>query len=141
MNQDLHKVTTVITEAKTNINPLSIRDLLRLGKYRDNFKKPRPILVRFNRAVDSTLLLSKASALPKNIRVKPDMSQEERLVESLLLKVRWQQIENGIERKLIKIRSNKIYIQNKLHGQVINSVFVPSGSQQDKDEMDTTHNN
>ena len=69
------------------------------------------------------------------------MSQEERLVESLLLKVRWQQIENGIERKLIKIRSNKIYIQNKLHGQVINSVFVPSGSQQDKDEMDTTHNN
>ena len=66
------------------------------------------------------------------------MSQEERLVESLLLKVRWQQIENGIERKLIKIRNNKIYILNKLHGQLINSVFVPSGSQQDKDEMDTT---
>jgi len=86
-------------------------------------------------------LLSKASALPKNIRVKPDMSQEERLVESLLLKVRWQQIENGIERKLIKIQNNKIYIQNKLHGQVINSVSVPSQSQQDKDEMDATHNN
>ena len=28
MNQDLHKVTTIITKAKTNINPLSIRDLL-----------------------------------------------------------------------------------------------------------------
>ena len=69
------------------------------------------------------------------------MSQEERPVESLLLKVRWQQIENGIERQLIKIRNNKIYIQNELHGQVINSVFVSSGSQQDKHEMDTTHNN
>ena len=40
-------------------------------------------LVRFNRAVDSTLLLSKASALPKNIRVKPDVSHKDRLVESL----------------------------------------------------------
>ena len=140
LNQDLHKVITIVTEAKTNINPLSIRDLLRLGKYRDNSTKPRPILIRFNRAVDSTLLLSKASALPKGIRVKPDMSQEERLVESLLLKVRWQQIENGIERKQIKIHNNKIFIQNRLHGQVIDSVFVPSPSQQDRDEMDTTHN-
>ena len=42
------------------------------------------------------------------------MSQEERLVESLLLKVRWQQTENGIEGELIKIRNYKIYIQNKL---------------------------
>ena len=67
------------------------------------------------------------------------MSQEERLIESL--KVRWQQIENGVERKLIKIRNNKIYIQNKLHGQVMNSVLVPFGSQQDKDEMDTIHDN
>jgi len=103
MNQDLNKVTTIITEAKTNINLLSIQDLLQLGKCHDNSKKPWPILVRFNRAVDSTLLLFKASALPKNIRVKPDMSQEERLVESLLLKVQWQQIENRIKRKLIKI--------------------------------------
>jgi len=38
------------------------------------------------------------------------------------------------------MQNNKIYIQNKLHSQVINSVFVPSGSQEDKDQMDTTHN-
>ena len=140
LNHDLHKVTTIVTEAKTNINPLSMRDLLRLGKYRDNSKKPRPILVRFNRAVDSSLLLSKASALPKDIRVKPDMSKEERLVESLLLKVRRQQIDKGIERKHIKMHNNNIYIRNKLHGQVIDSVFVPSRSQQDRDEIDATHN-
>ena len=49
------------------------------------------------------------------------MSKEERLVESLLLKVRRQQIDKGIERKHIKMHNNKIYIRNKLHGQVIDS--------------------
>ena len=67
----LDKVTTLVTEAESSINILSMQDLLRLGKYHDQSKKPRPMLVRFNRAIDTSLLLSKASKLPKDIRVKP----------------------------------------------------------------------
>jgi len=40
--------------------------------------------------------------MPKEITIKPDMSQEERIVESILLKETWQQIQKGIECKLIK---------------------------------------
>ena len=76
-NHGLDKITTIVTETESSINPLSIRDILRLGKYHDQSKKSWPILVRFNRAIDTLLLLSKASKLPKDIRVKPDMSQEE----------------------------------------------------------------
>ena len=87
-NHDSDKVTTIVTESESRIHPLSIRDILRPGKYHDHSQKPRPVLVRFNRAIDTSLLLSKASKLPKYIRVKPDMSQEERHIdrESLLLK-------------------------------------------------------
>ena len=60
-NHDLDKVTTIVTETESRINPLSIRDILRLGKYHDHSQKPRPVLVRFNRAIDMSLLLSKAS--------------------------------------------------------------------------------
>jgi len=79
------------------------------------------MLVRFNRALDSSLLLSKASTLPKDIIIQPDLSHEERLTESLLLKLRWQQVQNGTDCKHIKLHSNKIYIQNKLYGEDINS--------------------
>ncbi|XP_065895940.1 uncharacterized protein [Dysidea avara] len=86
LTHDLDKVTSIVTEGENSINPLSIRDLLRLGKYRDQSTKPRPILVRLTRTIDVSLLLSKAKSLSKDIRIKPDMSQEERLIESLLLK-------------------------------------------------------
>jgi len=100
--------------------PLSMTDLFRLGKYRDS-SKLRPILVKLNRTIDVSLLLSKAKSLPKDIRIKPDMTCEERHIESLLFKERWTLIQNGIERKYIKIRSNKIFVLSKLRGQIVNS--------------------
>ena len=140
LDHDLDKVTTIVTEAESSINPLSIRDLIRLGKYREQSKKPRPILIRFNRAIDTSLLLSKASKLPKDIKVKPDMSHEERHIESLLLKERWHLIHKGTDRKTIKIRSNKLFVQNKLFGEVTNSIFVPSQSPQARADIDTSNN-
>jgi len=89
LNHDLDKVTSIVTEGENSINPLSIRDFLRLGKYREQSKQPRQILVKLNRTIDVSLVLSKARFLPKEIRIKPDMSQEERQIESLLLKERW----------------------------------------------------
>jgi len=106
LNYDVDKVTPIVTQGENSISPLSI---FRLGKYRDS-SKPRPILVKLNRTIDVSLLLSKAKSLPKDIRIKPDMTREERHIESLLLKERWTLIQNGIERKFIKIRSNKIFV-------------------------------
>ena len=121
INHDLDNVTSIVTQGENSINPLSIRDLLRLGKYRDQSRKPRPILVKLNRTIDVSILLSKAKTLPKDIYIKPDMTREERLTQSVLLKERWSLIQSGIERKDIRIRSNKIFVKNQVHGQVINS--------------------
>ena len=107
LKHNVEKVTQIVTEGENSINPLSIRDLFRLGKYHES-SKPRPILVKLNRTIDVSLLLSKAKSLPKDIRIKPDMTHEERLIESLLLKERWSLIQSGMERKFIRIRNNKI---------------------------------
>jgi len=80
-------------------------------------------------------VLSKARFLPKEIRIKPDKSQEERQIESVLLKERWVLIQAGTERKAIKIRSTKIFVSNKLHGQIINSSSVPPEAEQIETEM------
>jgi len=138
LNHDLDKVTSTITEGDNSISPLSIRDMFRLGKYREQSKIPRPILVKLNRTMDVSVLLTKARSLPKHIRLKPDMSPAERLVESLLLKERWSLIQSGIDRKEIKICSNKIFVKQKLHGQVINSTYTPTQSQSHDTEMDSS---
>ena len=124
LTHDLDKVTSIVTEDENSINPLSICDLLRLGKYRDQSTKSRPMLVRLTRTIDVSLLLSKAKTFSKDIRIKPDMSQEEKLIESLLLKERWSLIQIGIERKAIRICNSKIFLQNKLRGQIVNSSFI-----------------
>ena len=73
------------------------------------------------------------------------MTQDERLVESLLLKERWSLIQThgiqtrGIERKAIRIRYNKIFVHNKLHSQVINSSFVPAQTKSSDTEMEDSN--
>jgi len=140
-SHDLHHVSTIACEGDNSISPLSIRDLLRLGKYREQANKPRPILVKLNRTVDvSILLLKAAKSLPKGIKIKPDMTREERHIETLLLKERWSLIQSGRDRRSIKIRSDKIFVNNKLHGQVVNSTYVRHHSQTAVSGMDTSNN-
>ena len=137
-DHDLQSVTQIITKVDNNINPLSICDLIQLGKYQENSNRPRPLLVKFNRAIDVSILLSKTSSLPKEIRIKPDMSLTERHTESVLLKERWSLIQAGCDRKKIKIRSSKIFVNNKLHGEVINSVLVLSQPSSQETQMDSS---
>ena len=137
---DLDKVTNLVTQGENSVSPLSIRDLLRLGKYHDQSKNPRPILVKLNRTMDVTTLLTKARSLPKENKIKPDMTQEERLIESLLLKERWSLIQSGTERKAIRIRTNKIFVNNRLHGQIVDSSFVPQQPKSSEAVMDTSNN-
>ena len=66
-SRDFSSVTEIIAQVSENISPLSIHDLYRLGKYQEQSRLPRPILIKFNRAIDVSILPSKTSALPKGI--------------------------------------------------------------------------
>jgi len=75
------------SNAESGISPLSVRDRFRLGKYREHSRQPCPILVKLNRAIDRSQLLHKARKLTGNIKIKPDLSYQERLVQSILLRI------------------------------------------------------
>ena len=138
-DHDLQSVAQIITKVDNNINPLSICDLVRLGKYQADSNRPRPLLVKFNRAIDVSVLLAKTSSLPKEIKIKPDMSPTERQTESILLKERWSLIQAGHERKNIKLRGSKIFVNNKLHGEVIDSSLVLSQTSSQQAQMDSNN--
>ena len=56
------------------------------------------------------------------LSIKPAISPEQRLRESILLKERWKLI----QRKDIRIKNNGLYVHNKLYGRLVDSVFHPS---------------
>ena len=57
LSHDLEQVTSVVSAGEHSINSLSIRDLLRLGKFQELFSKPCAILVKLNCTIDVSLLL------------------------------------------------------------------------------------
>ena len=110
---DLNESISIMTKVNTDINPHSIRDCLRLGKYNTQAKRPRPLLIKLNRVVDASNLLYNKDRTPVGITIKPDLSCEDRQSESLLLSERWALIQSGVDRKDIKIRSSSIYVKVK----------------------------
>ena len=61
-----------------------------------------------------------------SINIKPNMTVEERLRESILLKERWNLIQSGILKNVIKIQGSRLYVRSALYGQFKDSKFVPS---------------
>ena len=102
------------------IDESSIKDCYRLGKYNAQASRPRPILVKFLRYTDASTILNNKTKLSKPVYVKPDLSAEERAVESMLLKERRCLIEKGVARQFIKIRNQSLFVLNKLHAKVQN---------------------
>ena len=125
---DLSSVVSVLSTIDSNIQPQSIKDCYRLGKFSLQVTRPRPILVKLIRISDVSKILSKKNLLSRPYLIKPDMSWEQRLVESVLLKERWHLIQSGVARSSIKIRNTRLFVKNKLHGQVVNSKFQCEGS-------------
>ena len=121
---DLSQAVSVLSTIDSTIQPQSIRDCYRLGKFSTQNKRPRPILLKLIRISDMTKILSNKGSLPKPFLIKPDMSPEQRLIESVLLKERWSLIQSGVARNSIKIRNTRLFVNKKLHGQVMNSKFV-----------------
>ena len=126
LEHELQCITNAFANVDLPIQANCIRDCIRLGKYKPEAPKPRPILIKFLRASEATMALSKISLFKSPIAIKPDLSQEERNIENFLLKKRWSLTQLGIDKKRIKIRNKSILIDNKLYGQFKNSEFSRS---------------
>ena len=71
---DVNEALSIFSKLDNDIQPFSIRDCLRLGKYKKDLQRPRPILVKMNRVMDVSSILSKRSDLPVGTTIKPDMT-------------------------------------------------------------------
>ena len=128
---DLAATCDILSSVDAKVSADSIRDCFRLGGYKQD--RNRPILVKFVRCHDASLILSNKrnlSSIP-GISIKPDLSPEDRRTESLLLKERRSLIASGVDRKVIKIRGSTLFVNNVKHGCVVNSVLkvIPPCSQ------------
>ena len=95
---DVKSIISTFSKLENPINENSIKDCYRLGKYNAQASHPRPVLVKFLRYTDASNILSNKSKLSKPVFVKPDLTSEERAIESLLLKERRALIEKGVGR-------------------------------------------
>ena len=124
---DLGKILNTISSIDSSFTAASFKDFHRLGKFRQNASKPRPILVKFLRMFDATLVLSnRASIKSSQISIKPDLTKDEREINNILLKERRALINDGIEQKNIMMRGNTLYLNKKPYGFVRNSNFCKS---------------
>ena len=121
LKTELSGILGVIDNLVSNIDASSIKDYHRLGKYNPNRSKPRPILVKFLRSADVTSILFEKSNLASPFSIKTDMTVEEKKIEGLLLKERWELLQKGIDRNQIKICQNNLYINDKLHARVLDA--------------------
>ena len=128
LQKDTDAVTKLFGSIEVTVEPSLILDCYRLGKYNPQKSKPRPILVKLQRAIDASSILANRGQLSSPIFIKPDLSPAELEIESILLKERWNLIEAGHQRKSIRInsRTRKIYLNNQVFGKVENSKFVHS---------------
>ena len=72
---DLNESLSILSIMNNEINPQSVRDCFRLGKFRTQSTRPRPILVKLNRAVDVTTVLSNRAQTPKGRPPRRHFSQ------------------------------------------------------------------
>lgn len=141
---DVKSVLETLNGIKVQLNPDHIIDCFRLGKFKQNQPRPRPILVKLQRTMDVNAILANKSSLPSPLVIKPDMLPQERAIESVLLKERWTLIKGGQNRRQIKLGNNRLYVNNQLYGEVVNGVFTRSSISSAKpaktaQPMDTTH--
>ena len=123
LDQDLTNITLVFSQTDLPLEQSSIRDCHRLGKFNEATTKPRPILITFLRSGDASLALSKISSFKGPVRIKPDLSPEERTREAVLMKQRWSLIQRGAERRRIKIRNGALSVDNQLYERLSGSDF------------------
>ena len=86
VSKDLESVVSALYEIDPNIQSQSISHCFRLGQYKKAGHRSRPIQMKMIRAADVISLLMKRGSSNKNYLIKPHLSPEDRLSESILLK-------------------------------------------------------
>ena len=113
---------TVLSKILPSLANISVRDCRRLGKYSETSLRPRPLLVTLTKSSEVYDILAKRNFLAKeNIFIKPDLSPADRHVESILLKCL---VDTGTNSKSIKLRSDKLFIDDQAYGSVADGVFT-----------------
>jgi len=143
---DIKTILEIFGGIDIKLNPAHILDCFRLGRFKQSQSRPRPILIKLQRIIDANVILANKTSLLFSFLVKPDMSPEDRAIESILLKEHWSLIQSGHNHKQIKISKNHIYLNGHLRGKVVNSVFQriknntqPSSQPMDHQQSSHTH--
>ena len=92
LQSDLDSAVTVFSKIVPSIQSQSVKDSFRLGKFNPTSKHPRPILIEFIRTADVTSILANKRNLNPPYCIKPDLSHDARLRDSILLKM---QVDSG----------------------------------------------
>lgn len=118
---DEEKIVSMMREKISTFNALQIRDCIRIGRYVETGRNPRPILVTLGRVSDVRSILSKHFE-----NIKPDLSPQERKDRSLLLVERRSLLDSG--KTNIKIRENRLFIGRRFHARVEDGVLIRGSS-------------
>ena len=73
-------------------------------------------------------MLANRDKISQPIIIKPDLSKQDRDIQSILLRERWNLIQKGFGRRLIRIRNNQLYVNNQLFGHVQGDKFFHADS-------------
>ena len=130
MQNDLKALLQTFDSIDVHVNSGGILDCFRLGKFKSQQTRPRPILVKLQRIIDANAILANKAALSPPIFIKPDMSLAERAKESLLLKERWKLIQAGYDRRQIKLSNNSLYVDHQVFGEIVDSKFCRTNNYQ-----------
>lgn len=138
LREDSVEISSILSPLLSSFSDHSVRDCYRLGKYKPN--STRPLLVTMSRTSD--VLSNKLSLANRpHLRISPDLPPHLRKSRSILLKVRYDLISSGIERKNIRISSDSIFVNHVKRGSVINQVYkVCAQSPEDADTGISTSN-
>ena len=93
-----------------------LRNAFRIGKFVNKTAKPRPILLHFQSVWDVRRLFSsvhKLKTYASRIFISPALSQQDRLLEKALLRRRHELISNGTNRRDVKVKGLKLFVNDK----------------------------
>ena len=127
VRNDRRRAVKILNKVDPSITNDSIRGCFRMREYQLKApKRTRPLLVVFSQAEDVCLILQRLSpdVLPSGIAIKPHMSATEMKVESILLRERWKlYTQSGVDKRQIKIRGRKLFVDSRLVGEVVGGVY------------------
>ena len=85
VRQDFERAGSVLSQIQPAVTEVNIRECYHLGKF--TVGNTRPLLLKLSRLVDVTSILNGRHKLFANskVRIKPDLTPNERKVEQLLL--------------------------------------------------------